>query len=244
MPRPKKLPPFVPLPWISDLDTSSTPGSTVEEFSDSNSTSNVLPGVHPGLHLPQEEPGVHPDIGHFPQDVAHLPQPPVLRVPIDAERGCQHFAGQSQGTTLSHSPTLPSSSFPSLFPSEPTSDQSFTEDSVDEFTTVLEDLVKQWLLIELTHSVSKHATESFWKLALEFFPLLTSFNGKKILQFQQLRKKLYTEYVPDISMCVTFQDRSTDELHILQDITSIPKNRFPPQQSKKLYETAKVQASF
>ena len=270
MPRQKKIPPFVPLPWISDPDTSSIPGSSASEGGSYNTSSSIVqhqevpylqPGVHPGLQLPQ-----------LPEHVQHLPHQPSergeqhnaaqsqvthlqpglhlpLRLPIDADRGMQHYAGQSQGTaTNSYSTTLPNSSQqpPSVPSSDPSfsAESSFSEDSEEEFSNILDDLVKQWLLVELTHNVSKHATETFWKLAVQFFPLLSSFNGKKLLQFQQLRKRLYSEYVPDIGMCVTFEDRSTHELHHLQDITCIPKNRFPPHQFKKLYETAKVQASF
>ena len=234
MPRPKKLPPFVPIPWISDTDTSSRPQSA-EECSAVEDPLHEH-GVHPGLHILDEH------LMQPPQSVAL----PPLRLPIDAERPSQRFPGQSQASNSSNSSSthLPTSTFTShtVNESDPSSSPSSSENSDNEFSKLLDDLVKQWLLVELTNNVSKHATDAFWRLALKFFPLLTTLpaNGKKILQFQQLRKKLYSEYVPDISMCVTFEERETNQLHHLMDITSIPKNRFPPHQYKKLYETAKV----
>ena len=264
MPRKRHIPPFVPLPWISDPEETSVPAVTsvhIQELRDCHEEEephnevdndpqlhgNPQPvGVHPGLHV--HPPSLHHEQQHtdhhIPLHEHHHGQdiflPPQLRLPIDAARA-SHLPSCSQDP--SSSSPIPPSSLPS-FDSEPSSDPSYSEDYEEghDFSRIVEEFVKEWLLVELTHNVSKTATDTFWRLALKYIPQLQDYitQGNKILQFQQLRKKLYSTYAPDVSMCVTFQNHTTHATHELQNIISIPKTRFPQNEFKRLLETAKV----
>ena len=254
MPRKKKVPPFVPLPWISDQEgaSDSSPnthhdGHSPHHLQVHHVHDNHQPvGVHPGLHdYPQDKLQHHEWDLHPASEVQQQPAQPCflateLRLPIDAAR-VSHLPPSSQNPSTPTSTPIPQSS-PN---SDPSSDPSYSEEDEQGISNLVEELVKEWLLIELTHNVSKHATDSFWKIALKYFPKLNEYisQGNKILQFQQLRKKLYSSYAPDVTMCVTFQNRETNTLHELQEVVSIPKTRFPPNQFKKLYETAKVKVT-
>ena len=260
MPRKKKVPPFVPLPWLSDQEgTSASSPNTHHDVHSPHHQQVQVPHLH-NVRENHQPVGVHPGLNEYPQAELHRHEgdlnpasepaqtdqpcflPTQLRLPIDAAR-FSHLPPSSQDPSTSTSTPIPQSSPVS----DPSSDPSYSEEEEEEdgFSNLVEELVKEWLLIELTHNVSKHATDSFWKLALKYFPQLNEYiaQGNKILQFQQLRKKLYSSYAPDVSMCVAFQNRETDTVHELEDIVSIPKTRFPPNQYKKLYETAKVKVN-
>ena len=74
------------------------------------------------------------------------------------------------------------------------SDDNYLDVEVDEdYATIFDDLKSKWLLVELGHTVSKTATDSFWRLALENFPKLAS---------AQIRaKKKLANSSPFVSRC-------------------------------------------
>lgn len=102
------------------------------------------------------------------------------------------------------------------------------------------------MVLEINHRVSKTCSESFWKLANDFFPLLyeakkAQMIRKKVPQFQSIRNNLHIENVPEIKMKVAFENKITGEIETLTDLKSIP--RYSPQTYKKLYEMATVEVN-
>ena len=77
------------------------------------------------------------------------------------------------------------------------------EEPENEYEKQLHSLSKAWLNVELSHNISKIASNTLWDLALSFVqPLMDAKEQegvtKKIPKFQQLRKKLYQKYAPKI----------------------------------------------
>lgn len=127
------------------------------------------------------------------------------------------------------------------------SDHSF-EDGADDYTEILDHLSKQWLDIELTHQVSKVATDQFWNCAKKWFhPMFLAKNRehetRKTPSFTHKRRKMYTEYVPQIHMEMGYENKTTGEVTIVKD-TKTPKSRFPPNLYTKLWEHAHVKVIF
>ena len=48
-----------------------------------------------------------------------------------------------------------------------------------EYASLVETLSKEWLLIEMSHQVSKTASNAFWKLATELIPKLHAAKPEK-----------------------------------------------------------------
>ena len=69
-----------------------------------------------------------------------------------------------------------------------------SEDNISDTSTTdsIEELAKRWLMVELTHQVSKTATNEFWRLAMEIIPRL---NNVRKTTFGHLRKKMYLSLI-------------------------------------------------
>lgn len=110
---------------------------------------------------------------------------------------------------------------------------------------MLDKISKEWQLIELSHKVSKTATNMFWKVATDQLQSLQKFREtnkicRKIPQFRQVRKRLYRKHVPRISLEIGYLERSTGKIIKVEDTTQTPASKYPPNQYKKLYEQATV----
>lgn len=124
--------------------------------------------------------------------------------------------------------------------SDPDSEPDVEGESYDE---ILEKLKSAWLLTEIRHRVSKSATDHFWRTALHFFHKLKSAPGnKRTNQFKSVRRAMYTDVVPIISLEIGYKNRTTGEIEVVNDI-STPLKRYSPHQYEKLYEIGTVKVN-
>ena len=117
------------------------------------------------------------------------------------------------------------------------------EDVTEVFYDTLDKFRKEWILSEITHKVSKCASNKFWELATHYFPLLHKLDptfSNRIPQFQQQRNILHGLYVPPILMDLGYQHKVTKLYEHVHGVTSIPVSQFPPSTYSKCYEIAKV----
>ena len=103
----------------------------------------------------------------------------------------------------------------------------------------IDELAKQWLLIELQHNISKTASNLLWTLALKMVPMLPQ-TKKKPPGFPHLRRKLYQNNLPPIKLSFGFEHKATGQLHYVQQETT-PLSKYPSSQYRKLYEIATIQ---
>ena len=100
-------------------------------------------------------------------------------------------------------------------------------------------------MVEVTHRVSKEATEQFWRLANSMFHRLYVAKGnvgKKIPQFDHIRTILYDNETPTVNLEIGYKSKEGDEVTIVK-ATTTPVSRFPPSTYNKLYEIASVDVS-
>ena len=121
-----------------------------------------------------------------------------------------------------------------------------SENNLDEFEdyeTVLSELKSKWLLAEIDHSVSKCASEAFWKIGLQFFHRLHLASGrKKTCLFNSIRRQMYKDKVPDINIEIGYKDKTSGEVVVVNE-TVTPIKRFPQSKYEKLYEIGTIQVS-
>ena len=112
-----------------------------------------------------------------------------------------------------------------------------------DYNTIFEKLKSDWMLTEIGHSVSKTASEAFWKLGLKYFTKLKSAPGnKKTPMFKSIRNNIYKDMVPRIDLQIGFKDRTTGEVTVVND-TVTPMKRFSPSKYEKLFEIATIPVS-
>ena len=115
----------------------------------------------------------------------------------------------------------------------------------DEYQNLLSELSKQWLLTEIGHRVSKEASNSYWRIANNFFHRLhvaRGDRGRKVPQFSQIRNKMYNRNVPKVNLKIGYEAKDSGEITVV-DVTSDPVSRFPRSSYKRLYEIASVDVS-
>ena len=117
------------------------------------------------------------------------------------------------------------------------------EDNIEhdnEYTKLLQSIQEKWLLVELSHTVSKAATNAFWDLATTLFvPLLDLKNRleirRKIPKFVHVRRTLHKRYLPEIKHTTAYRDEFSKEIvEFTHPPTIIPTSQI------KIYETASV----
>ena len=114
------------------------------------------------------------------------------------------------------------------------------------YHTILQELLEEFLLIEITHNTSKTATNAFWRASEKgFYKLQQAKNlqgiTKSTPQFVHLRRKMYKD-LPKVNMEIAYENKETKEITTVNtEIT--PKSQFPPDQYVKLYELASVDVS-
>ena len=113
-----------------------------------------------------------------------------------------------------------------------------------DYDTVFEKLKSEWLMTEITHHVSKTATDAFWSVGLKYFSMLSAARGrrKKTPQFKSIRRKIYLNSVPPVNLEIGYKDRTTNEIHIVND-TCTPLKRFSPTKFDKIFEIASIKVS-
>ena len=121
-------------------------------------------------------------------------------------------------------------------------------ENYQDYRNILKKLSEDWIINEITHRVSKQASDSFWKLANEHFFALYSLKTqqgvtRKIPQFQHLRRNLYKKNVPKVTMEIGYECKANGEIMVVEDIESTPISKFPPSTHRRLYEIASVKVS-
>ena len=118
------------------------------------------------------------------------------------------------------------------------------ENEENNYNTILEKLKSQWLLTEIHHSVSKSASEEFWKVALTNFTLLAHAEGrkKKPNQFKTIRRRIYEDLLPSIDLQIGFKNKISGQIVVVNDIITPLKN-YPPSRFEKLFEIGTVKVS-
>ena len=110
---------------------------------------------------------------------------------------------------------------------------------------ILQNLANKWIVTEISHRVSKTASNQFWSLANEMFHDMYEAkgnHGRKIPQFDQLRKKLYASNVPEIKLEIGYESKLNGEVTVVE-AHSTPVSAFPPSTHRRLYEIASVDVS-
>lgn len=100
-------------------------------------------------------------------------------------------------------------------------------------------------MVEVSHKVSKVASNSFWKLVLEQLQSVLKLKeehkiARKIPKFTQIRRRLYKKNVPRISLEIAYMEKATNKVILVEDTTTTPTSKFPPNLYTKLYEQASV----
>lgn len=126
-----------------------------------------------------------------------------------------------------------------------TDEEMAEQTEIDDYNTVFEKLKSKWLLTEIHHSVSKTASEAFWRTGLHFFPKLESTRGrkKKTSQFKTIRKKIHNNLLPEIKLEIAYKHRSTGEITVINDSVT-PSKRFPLSNYEKLYEIGSIKVRY
>lgn len=113
----------------------------------------------------------------------------------------------------------------------------------ENYSEIFKHLKSRWILTEIHHSVSKSASEAFWKIALmNFHKLQSSLNKKKTPQFKSIRRQMHKDLVPEIELEIAYKEKSSGEVIIIMD-TVTPLKRFSPAKFEKLYEIGTVKVN-
>ena len=116
----------------------------------------------------------------------------------------------------------------------------------DPFQCILESLSKEWLLIEMSHSVSKRASDKFWSVAKRLFhELVQNQTSKKCKtpSFTHLRRRLVAKYCPEVGIEVGYKNSETGEV-IVKGVQKIPVTEYRKPYFEPLYEIASVKVSY
>ena len=133
-----------------------------------------------------------------------------------------------------------------LLPDDPPEEEEEELEPTDDYLTLRQALRDKWMLIEITHQVSKEASNAFWKTAdAEFHKLYQAktLQGitRKVPQFAHLRKELYKS-LPPITLELGYLDRKTGKIKSIE-VQSAPTSKFKHSEYKKLYEIATIRVS-
>ena len=120
---------------------------------------------------------------------------------------------------------------------------------IDDYEIIFHHLCKEWLKVEANHKVSKVATDAFWSLGKEWFHrMFVAKNQQRVKKktpcFPHIRRTLDKKYVPPIKMSIAYKHNESGEVTVVEDTLVTPRNRFPSNQYKKMWEIAHVQVNF
>ena len=112
----------------------------------------------------------------------------------------------------------------------------------NEYYRLLQALSEKWLLVELDHTVSKAASNEFWRLATSLIPQLFETKtrlgiSRKTPQFVHVRRKLHQKFLPKIHHSTAYQHEDTGEIISVPDTEDIHRN---DSSFSKVFETASV----
>ena len=123
-------------------------------------------------------------------------------------------------------------------------DQSLNGEDEEDYDTIFEKLKSLWTLAEVDHCVSKTASESFWRIAMHYFPLLANAKGrkKKTPLFKTVRKHIYEDLVPPVKLEIGYKNKITGEIEIVED-TVTPVKQYSSANYEKIFEIGTVEVS-
>ena len=172
---------------------------------------------------------------YAPEQQQQQPIFPIHQQQQEQEDDDHRMQEEEEEDDIQHQAALSDDSMDDDFP--------LPDGDVEDYDSILKQLKSKWILVEIDHSVSKSASELFWKLALHYFPKLHSCIGKKKTpQFKTIRRHMYNNLVPPIQLEIGYKDRNSGEVTIVKD-TITPIKRFSPAKYEKLYEIGTVQVS-
>lgn len=119
---------------------------------------------------------------------------------------------------------------------------------VDDYGTILKHISKEWLKIELTHRVSKTASNLLWQLGKEWFHRLFTVKAfqkvkRKTPSFAHIRQQMYRQFVPPIRMEIGYKHRENGVTTVLENTLSTPKSDYPSHEYDKMWEIAHVEVT-
>lgn len=135
-----------------------------------------------------------------------------------------------------------------IFSETDSEDEGSLHDCEPTYKSILKDFTKEWIDSELNHHVSKEASNSFFELGKKWFGSLLEAKQREgvmtnIPQLVHLRRVLSDKNVPPVSLEFSYTNKTTGEVHNLEDIQSTPTSQFPPNHFVKNYEIASVKVS-
>ena len=127
---------------------------------------------------------------------------------------------------------------------ESESDASEEPAPFQDFPDLVEDLAKEWLLLEMSHNVSKKASDLFWELSKRMLArLMESGCPTKMPSFTHIRRQLVNKYCPDIKIDMGFKKKDTGEIVAESDMRKVPITQYRKPAYDPLYEIASVNVS-
>ena len=157
---------------------------------------------------------------YAPEQQQQQPIFPIHQQQQEQEDDDHRMQEEEEEDDIQHQAALSDDSMDDDFP--------LPDGDVEDYDSILKQLKSKWILVEIDHSVSKSASELFWKLALHYFPKLHSCIGKKKTpQFKTIRRHMYNNLVPPIQLEIGYKDRNSGEVTIVKD-TITPIKRFSP----------------
>ena len=127
-------------------------------------------------------------------------------------------------------------------------DDDMDMDEIPEYFHLLQTLSQKWLDVELTHNVSKSASNAFWNLAKTHFHSLfiqkqVQGISKKTPMFTHLRNKLYDSHCLPVNMEFGYVHKRSGQLSFVTS-EKTPLSRFPTSTYKKVFEVASLKVIF
>lgn len=118
------------------------------------------------------------------------------------------------------------------------------EDNQQDYYSILDELSRKWMFTELDHTVSKCASNKFWKVAFNFIPKLIEAKvqqriSRKVPQFNHIRRTLENKNTPEVQLEIAYKKRDSEEIEVV-NTTVTPRSQFPPHLYEKMYEVASV----
>ena len=123
------------------------------------------------------------------------------------------------------------------------------DEETNDYKDVFNSLSRDWLHAQLTHHVSLAAAKSFWQTAMKYIPEMMELkaqerNTRKIPQFLQVRKNIYEEAAPVVTMNFAFLNKNDGSItHARVNHTPLNMYQRDPRY-KKLYEEAHIEVIY
>ena len=119
-------------------------------------------------------------------------------------------------------------------------DEDNESEQQNDLNDPLEQFAKEWMIIEMSHNVSKSASDEFWKAAHKYITANYSKTKCKNQSFTHLRRNLMQKYCPEISLDLSYKHKQTGEIYIEKDVREISHEKFRKPEFEPLHEIASI----